>query len=116
MSRKVLRTKASLNVLVHFPAADRGHCRDVKADLVLTPSLRSLPAAWLLESLIPQDSKQGEDAAGDQPPNPNEDYPPQLHAGKVGYGPEYGKGAVSFSSPCDLGQRLIFGIRIWGTK
>ncbi|KZT57028.1 hypothetical protein CALCODRAFT_496685 [Calocera cornea HHB12733] len=37
----------------------------------------------------PRDAKDGADAATEKPPPPDEDYPPQLHAGKVGYGPAY---------------------------
>ncbi|KZO95780.1 hypothetical protein CALVIDRAFT_564442 [Calocera viscosa TUFC12733] len=40
----------------------------------------------------PRDAKDGEDAATKEPPPPEEDYPPQLHAGKVGYGPMYQAG------------------------
>jgi hypothetical protein len=39
-------------------------------------------------------SSSGVGAAG------GDEYPPQLHAGKVGYGPEFGKGVVSLS--CDV--------------
>jgi hypothetical protein len=42
------------------------------------------------------DPEANTSASGEPNPAENKEYPEQRHAGKVGYGPNYGQGVVSF--------------------
>ncbi|KAI0033473.1 hypothetical protein K488DRAFT_15006, partial [Vararia minispora EC-137] len=41
------------------------------------------------------------------PPDGDGNYPPQLHAGKVGYGPEFGKGVGMGEKLTGLKEELV---------
>lgn len=55
----------------------------------------------------PTDATAGADDSSVPPPVGADDLPPQHHAGKVGYGPGYGQGAVCTDSPHEM-----FALRI----
>ncbi|OBZ78120.1 hypothetical protein A0H81_01888 [Grifola frondosa] len=96
---KLISRPASPIPQAHYPP------RAAKITILDIPS-QQMSTAVQPASPAPTPGAAPPDTAGSQPQNTYE-YPPQRHAGAVGYGPEYGKGASTGDKLSGLQEEMV---------